>query len=461
MFAAKIKLPALLVVFFLIGLPFQSLTASSTDQAIPPDFSLVISDIGTELYRKDYKNGNPDFVQVVDLSRGAAIQLLHGDIVDPRIGNGFYGGDDPLFERQRLREIWNGFSVANPSAFCVTNGQFFSPKPDPTNLAFPLKKDGEIVSDGYGRDGNGIEGFPGQKLILEIWDDKVDIVPLTEESLYSSSAPNIIAGLTEDAVKPPKTTARTFIGIDDNDNNGEYEVVLIFNSKTSTQPDAANILRDFGADKVIMFDGGSSTQLICRGTDYVTSSSEIPQSLGVISKIPPPLVATVVSQPNWPVLVEGEDLQVEVEIMNTGSETWDSNRFTFVNTKEPWGANEVFSLPKDVKRGETITFTWTTEQFTKWGVYTTEWHMAKDGESFIDPVKFSVIVLPKQLEEKRKELEEKIKEWAEEQVENIEERVAKWIQEQIDKKINEKCNPAAGLLPIIMLIAFSKVRKPK
>ena len=87
--------------------------------------------------------------------------------------------------------------------------------------------------------------------------------------------------------------------------------------------------------------------------------------------------------------------------------------------------------------------------------------MAKDGESFIDPVKFSVIVLPKQLEEKRKELEEKIKEWAEEQVENIEERVAKWIQEQIDKKINEKCNPAAGLLPIIMLIAFSKVRKPK
>lgn len=444
MFTTKTKLLAFLVVFFLIGSPFRNAIASSTIEAIPPDFSLVISDIGTELYRKDYKNGNPDFVQVANLSQGAAIQLLHGEIVDPRIGKGFYGGNDPLFERQQLREIWNEFSVANPSAFCVTNGQFFSPNPDPTNLAFPLKKDGEIVSDGYGKDGSGKEEFPGQKLILEIWNDKVDIVPLTKDALYSSSAPNIIAGLTEDANKNrQEPTARTFIGIDDSDNNGEYEVVLIFNSKTSTQPDAANVLRGFGADKVMMLDGGVSTQLICQGVDYVSATREIPQSIGVISKAAPPLSATVVSQPAWPVLVEGEDLQVTIEIKNTGSETWDPGHFTFVNTKEPWGATETFSLPKNVKRGETVTFTWTTEQFTKWGVYTTEWHMAKNGESFAEQVKFSVIVLPKQLEEKRKELEEKIKEWAEEQVENIEERVARWIQEQIDKKINETCNPTA------------------
>ncbi len=195
MFAAKIKLSAFLVVLFLVGLPFQSHTASSTSQAVPPDFSLVISDIGTELYRKDYKNGNPDFVQVVNLGEGATIKLLHGKITDPGIGKGVYGGDNPLFDRQKLSDVWDEFSIANPSAFCITNGEFFSSKPDPTNLAFPVKKDGKIVSDGYG-----IGEFPDQKLILEIWDDKVDIVPLTKESLYSSSAPNIIAGLTEDAI---------------------------------------------------------------------------------------------------------------------------------------------------------------------------------------------------------------------------------------------------------------------
>ena len=457
----KISFPILIAfyclsVLLVIGSSFQNTFAESITQTIPPDFSIVLSDTGTELYRKDYPGGNPDFVQVVNLSEGAAIKLLHGNIVDPGIGSGVYGGDNPSFKRQTLQEVWNGFSSSNTNAFCVTNGQFFVDTADPTTLAFPLKKDGQYISDGYG-----ISEFPEHKLILEIWDDRVDIVPLTRDNLYTSSAPDIIAGLTEDANKGPQNlTGRTFVGIVDRNADEKHEVVLIFNSMTAKQSGAADVLRSFGAEKIIMLDGGGSTQLICDGVDYVRSTRTIPQSIGVISKSAPSLSATVVEQPSWPILVEGEDLTIEVQIENTGTETWIPGSFQLENTLNPWGVNEILGLPKEVSPGETTAFSWTTERFMKWGIFTTEWYLTRDGEAFTEPVKFSVIVIPKQLEEQRRELEEKVKEWSEEQLENIENLIVEWIQVQINKTVNEICNPAIGLLPLAIVIIASQSRKP-
>ena len=55
----------------------------------------------------------------------------------------------------------------------------------------------------------------------------------------------MLAGLREDADKGPQNyTGRTFVGIDDANQDNIYETVLIFNSKTARQPDAAQILRD-------------------------------------------------------------------------------------------------------------------------------------------------------------------------------------------------------------------------
>lgn len=451
----KINIWKLLNIFILLGLPYQNVVAKSITQTIPPDFSLVISDTGTELYRKDYQDGNPDFVQIVNLNEGAFIVLLHGNIVAPGIGNGVYGGDNPSFKRQSLQEIWNNLSSSKTNAFCITNGQFFVDTLDPTNLAFPLKKNGKYISDGYG-----INEYPNQKLILAIWDDKVDILPLTKETLYSSSAPNMLAGLTADANKTPQNaTGRTFIGINDSNNDGKYDIILIFNSKTAKQIEAANVLRRFGADKIIMLDGGGSTQLVCDGKDYVSSTRTIPQSIGVVSKAILSLAATVNKQPNWPIIIEGENLWIEVEIENTGSNTWTPSSYQLVNKKNPWASNESFSLPRDVQQGEKITFSWMTDRFSKWGIFTTEWYMTKDGEAFSEPVKFSVIVLPKQLKDKRRELEDKVKEWSEEQLENVEKLVTEWIQHQINKTIHKICYPLTVILPLSIIIILHKHRK--
>lgn len=250
---------------------------------IPPGFDKVSSVYGAQLYRKDYSGGTPDFVQTVDLSQGAAIKLLHGSIKETRPGHGAYGGNDPRILSRSLEQYWKDFASSYANPFCVVNGQFFYMPESPTRLPFALKVDGEIVSDGFGKD-----QFPGQKLMLELWPGHADIQELTRDALYSSSAPNIVAGLSEVAHKAiNKFVGRTFVGLANRDGDGQFETVLILTTRTARQVDAADVLRSFGAQKVMMLDGGGSTQMICLDKPYISSDRLIPQALGVQGGTPP------------------------------------------------------------------------------------------------------------------------------------------------------------------------------
>lgn len=256
-----------------------ALPASAQAAETPPGFVLLRSAPGVELYRKDYAGGTPDFVQVVDLSRGAAVKPLHGPLREEREGQGVFGGPDARIAALSLEKFWEETAEMFASAFCVTNGQFFYMPESPTRLPFALKVGGEIVSDGYAKN-----EFPDQKLILELWADRADIRDLTKDNLYASSAPDIVAGLSEDAGKRARHyTGRTFVGVDDRDGDGAFESVLIFTTRSARQIDAAEALRSFGGDKVMMLDGGGSAQLTCGGEALVASERLIPQALAVIA----------------------------------------------------------------------------------------------------------------------------------------------------------------------------------
>lgn len=245
----------------------------------PPGFHLINSAPGISLYKKDYKGGNPDYVQIINLSQGASLQLLYSEIINPRIGRGVYGGNDPRLSYRTIEHFWNTLSTEYAQAFCISNGQFFFMKENPTRLPFPLKVDGGIISDGYAE-----QDFVGKKLLLAIWSDHAEILPLTKENLYSTSAPNIIGGLSETANKAGKHfTGRTFIGLDDPDHNGGYQYIFLFNTKTTRQVDAVAVLNSFGADQIMMLDGGGSTQLVCQGETLIASDRNIPQALGVVA----------------------------------------------------------------------------------------------------------------------------------------------------------------------------------
>jgi len=269
-----------LVFLLLLGTMASGRASAQTPApVIPSGFYLVAEAPGVSLYQKDYQGGSPDYVQLIDLSQGAHIVLMHGEVRENRPGKGAYGGDDPRILSQSLKKYWGQLSDTSANAFCVTNGQFFYMKESPTRLPFPLKVDGTILSDGYG-----INEFPDKKLILELWQDRAYINSLSQDSLYYSDAPDIVAGLTQTASKRiDQYVGRTFVGIDDRNLDGSYETVLIFNSSLSRQVDAASVLESFGADRVMMLDGGGSTQLSCQGKSYIFSERLIPQAIGVIS----------------------------------------------------------------------------------------------------------------------------------------------------------------------------------
>lgn len=260
---------------FMVLMPVSA-SAKPLMEDVPSGFDLLIAREGVKLYRKEYPSGNPDYVQVINLDQGAHIALLHGDIQESRSGEGVYGGDDPTMLVKKLEKYWQEVSV-DKSAVCVTSGQFFFMPEYPTRLPFPLKVNGSIISDGFGK-----QLYQGDQLILELWPDRANISGLTKEALLRSSAPNIIAGLAEDARKSPtKYVGRTFVGVDDRNGDGRYETVLIFSTKSARQKDAAGVLREFGADKVMMLDGGGSAQLICQGNAYVSSDRPLPQVMAI------------------------------------------------------------------------------------------------------------------------------------------------------------------------------------
>ncbi|MBD2740726.1 phosphodiester glycosidase family protein [Coleofasciculus sp. FACHB-1120] len=246
---------------------------------LPLGFKAIRSAPGATLYHQ-----NSDYVQVVDLSKGASVKFFYGEITNPGKRQGAYGGNDPKLRRQTLTQAWESFYSFNKKAFSITNGQFFRNDPNSatiTNLAFPVKVNGTIVSDGYA----GESEFASQKLMLAVWNNRAEISAFKgKNSLYASSAPNIIVGLSEKANKSiNKNLGRTFMGVGDGDSNGIYETVLIFNSSDSTQFHAAETLKKFGADKVIMLDGGGSSQLLAQGKNYIKSTRTIPQTIGVVS----------------------------------------------------------------------------------------------------------------------------------------------------------------------------------
>ena len=396
----------LILIFFLTAASSHlNLPPLSEDTPVPPGFYLIDASIGWELYRKDYQEGNPDFVQVIRLDKGAGIELKTGDIAKSGSDRGGYGGDNPKFFNKSLADFWWDISNRNPNTLCITNGSFFYLPEYPTKLAFPLKVDGKIITDGFG-----IETYPWQKLILELWDDKADIRRLTRWNLQTSNAPDIIAGLAEDANKKAKNyTGRTFIGIDDRDMDGIHETILIFNTLTARQVDAANTLYNFGADKLMMLDGGGSTQLICKGEEKVETERLIPQVLAVTRGDGPLFSGRVLDSPDHPIMVEGEETGINITLENNGAESWrPDNGYIFVDNG-PGASTQKFPLDRIILPGDTLNISWKIDPGNNSGDISSNFYIVQGSQRVLmEPGDIKILFLPRKSENKVKEVASKL-----------------------------------------------------
>ncbi len=437
---------------------------------IPAGFRLIDSAWGVSLYRKDYPNGSPDFVQVLDLSSGARLELLHGTLTEPRPNKGSFGGPDPRMTSPALSTFWNQASENDPQAFCVLNGGFFYMPEYPTRLAFPLKVDGEMITEGWG-----IKTHVGNHLMLELWDDHANIQTMNQARLYASAAPDILGGLTEEANKRIKyAVGRTFVGIDDADSDGNSERVLLLTTRTALQSGAASVLRDFGADAVMMLDGGGSTQLLCKSGWHIQSDRPIPQAVAVIAGQPPKIAIEVVRQPEWPVIVVNESVPFEIEVRNTGTISWTHNTVEYMLKPSAFSVPYTQPVTHSVAPGETTVITGTLATARQPGVYlvSATWGVHYHGRTYFTPLHQTyVFALPSTLSDQRSALQAAVAEWKELPEKLLEQRFQDWINARAETPIpithhqpyptnDLAINPGDALwiplimFPIVILLGF-------
>lgn len=274
-------------VFFCVVLLFLFLWAGSAygaaQKAIPEPFELFFSAPGVAVYGNEETEEAYEYVQVVDLSAGATLYFWHGATVGEERGGGLFGGASPTFERHYLPDVWLSLSGAQPTMLCLVNGQFFRDTVNgmwvnPTELAFPLKQDGVVVSEGYER-----RRFRNQRVMLQLWSERAEIAPLSRHAFYTSTAPDIIAGLHEQAhVRAIEELGRTLIGVGDGDGDGVDERLVIYSGEAATQAHARGVARAFGARDMMWLDGGGSAQLSCEGFSYIRRIRPLPQMIATI-----------------------------------------------------------------------------------------------------------------------------------------------------------------------------------
>ena len=144
-----------LAAWMLLGLALLG-AGQPSPRSVPADFEVSFEAPGVAVYERGEEEGEMEYVQVVDLSAGARLDLLQGTMLEPGRGEGIYGGDSPRFARRFMGPAWEATLAQRPDVVCLSNGQFFKDTVngawvDPTELAFPLKSDGIVLSEGYDR----------------------------------------------------------------------------------------------------------------------------------------------------------------------------------------------------------------------------------------------------------------------------------------------------------------------
>lgn len=255
----------------------QNISNNSCDESIPPkpsDWTLIKSGNGVALYRKyQTRGGNSytDYVTVIDLSSGAALRSYYvGNNATPSVPS-------PTFQRKSLAN-WGGISNKE---FVIANASFFGNNTSSgsnyySQLAYPLKYNGTIVSAGYGNN----ESFSKKKLGINGINAFIADYTNTSNTLAAVSgagilaSPTVMVGLNVTAPKSPTSRiGRTFVGIRDYDGNGNNELVYIYQTTGASQSEANSILTGtFSCNETMMFDGSGSSQMKYKNaTNWITA----------------------------------------------------------------------------------------------------------------------------------------------------------------------------------------------
>lgn len=422
-------------------LPMETVLAQDP---FPPDgFVQFMTQPGIEVYRKEYPGGNPDYVIVADLTRRISLEILASK---PVPAPGGVAPEQAYFERNSLKQYWDDYKTANSRAYCIINGSFFNPDIDPTALYYPMKLGGKWLTMGTYTDES------DQLRILVFDGEEVQILPYKNGDTPAAAKTSAIVGLAETAdVSKDELIGRTFLATADRDGNGKTETLLILASKTTKPSDSTAVLKNFGAVNIMMMSARDFAQVMCDGKPLVYAEGTVPQAIGLAYGDVKPYEFAEAGKSDWRVLIEGESTDLNLTVKNRGLETWKPGDVALLNIKTPFGDQTRLELQGEVAPNATATFNWQTAPFSKSGVFVSQWTMVQGSQKMSDqPISFNIVVLPKNLGDRKNELEGLIQGWVKDRRNDLEALILEWISNQIHEGINKICPFSASLPGLVV-----------
>jgi hypothetical protein len=236
---------------------------------------------GALLYKQQLPDGNEAYLQIINLQKMQIDQLI-GEVDNMGQSQGkYYKGEgkyySPFFKMKLFEEVANEYKqLYGESVFSLINCSFFEQYKSSSQLSFPIKFNGVVITRGhspYGPVRQPADRFYSNiRLQALVWDDSgayiTDYDPDTGAPLNQSSVKNAIVSY-QYSDHPAQVLAQNqvnryhVIGTLDFDGIKDDELLLIMTVNRATLDHAANLLRQLGVKgNIITIDGGSSTYLL-------------------------------------------------------------------------------------------------------------------------------------------------------------------------------------------------------
>ncbi|MBE8987718.1 phosphodiester glycosidase family protein [Nostoc sp. LEGE 12450] len=235
---------------------------------------------GAALYKKELPNGNEAYLQVINL-RKIHIDQIIGEVDNMGINEGkYYQGESkyysPFFKRHLFSEVAEEYKkFYSNNVFSIINCSFFEQYESSTQLSFPIKLNGVVISGGnspYGPIKQPKDKYYSNiRLKALVWDNKqayiTDYNQVSGAPLNQNRVKNAIVTYRY-SDHPAKVLAQNqankyqVIGTLDKDGVKGDELLLVMTVNKATLDEAADLLRKLGVKgDIITVDGGRSTYL--------------------------------------------------------------------------------------------------------------------------------------------------------------------------------------------------------
>lgn len=235
---------------------------------------------GAALYKKDLNNGNAAYLQIINLQKMHVDQFI-GGVDNMGLAQGrYYKGEgryySPFFQNKLFPKVSEEYEkLYSSDIFTIINCSFFEQYESSTQLSFPIKLNGIIISGGsspYGPIRQPKDKFYSKvRLKALVWDSQqayiTDYNPISGAPLNQKSVQNAIVTY-QYSDHPAKVLAQNpankyqLIGTLNKDGNKGDESLLVMTVNKATLDEAASLLRQLGVKgDIITVDGGTSTYL--------------------------------------------------------------------------------------------------------------------------------------------------------------------------------------------------------